>query len=156
MRPSDLDAVLRVQAACYPPAMQEAADVVGARLRAAAATCAVACDDDGVCGYLFSYPSRRGLVTSLDGPFEVAADADTLYLHDLAVEPRALGRKLARRLVDQLVEVARAQGLRCSALVAVQDSARFWEALGYRAAATGDPALATYPAGAVYMLRAPL
>lgn len=157
MLPADLDAVLRVQAACYPPEMQEAAAVVKARLDAAAATCLVACDADGVCGYLFAYPSRLGSVTDLGAPFEVAPDADTLYLHDLAVDPRALGRGLARALVEHLLDLGR--GLALSrplshvALVSVQDSSRFWSGFGFAARATGDAGLLTYPAGAVYMAR---
>jgi len=156
MLPADLDAVLRVQAACYPPAMQEIGEVVGARLLAASATCVVGCDEDGVCGYLFAYPSRLGCITALDAPFKVISDADTLYLHDLSVDPRALGQGLARALVEHMLERGRAAGLAHSALVSVQDSVRFWEALGYRAQAGFEPALASYPAGALYMVRTPL
>lgn len=154
MLPSDLAAVLHVQAACYPAAMQESADVVMARLRTASATCVVGCDSEGVCAYLFAYPSRLGAITWLGAPFDVAPDADTLYLHDLSVAPHALGRGLARALVSAVLDLGRAHGLRHSALVSVQDSAAFWEALGYRARASLDPALASYPAGAVYMQRA--
>ena len=153
--PADLDSVLRVQAACYPPAMQEAAAVVEARLDAAAATCLVACDTDGICGYLFAYPSRLGRVTDLGARFEVAPDADTLYLHDLAVDPRSLGRGLARALVEQLLDLGRGLDLSHAALVAVQDSTRFWSGFGFAARATGEgrSGLLTYPAGAVYMAR---
>ena len=151
MAEADLDGVLAVQAACYPPAMQEAADVVRARLRASPDTVLVARDADGVCAYLFAYPSRLGKVTPLGGAFAVPDAPDTLYLHDLAVAPRAAGQGVARRLVDAML--ARAGGLRHSALVSVQDSRRFWESLGYLPAA-GDPAaLATYPAGALYMAK---
>ncbi len=151
MAEADLDAVLAVQAACYPPAMQEAADVVRARLRASPGTVLVARDADGVCAYLFAYPSRLGKVTPLGGEFAVSAMPDTLYLHDLAVAPRAAGQGVARRLVDAML--ARAGGLRHSALVSVQKSRRFWESLGYTRAG-GDPgALATYPAGALYMTK---
>ncbi len=151
MAEADLDAVLAVQAACYPPAMQEAADVVRARLRASPDTVLVARDADGICAYLFAYPSRLGKVTPLGGHFTLPDTPDTLYLHDLAVAPRAGGQGVARRLVDTLL--ARAAGLRHSALVSVQDSRRFWESLGYAAAAGDDVALATYPAGALYMAR---
>jgi len=153
MLPIDLAAVLQVQAACYPPAMQEPAPIVSARLHAARATCLVGCDTDGVCGYLFAYPSRLGVVTDLGAPFQVAGDADTLYLHDLAIDPRALGRGLARMLVEQSGRLAGALGLPHAALVSVQDSARFWHALGYRAAVTADAGLQTYPPGAIYMVR---
>ncbi len=158
MREDDLDAVLAVQALCYPPAMQEAGAVVLARLRAAPATTLAACDGAGVCGYLFAYPSVSGKVTPLDAAFDVAARPDTLYLHDLAVAPRAHGRGLARRLVLRMLALGAARGLARSALVSVQDSRAFWEALGYAAAApdaAGRAALAGYPAGALYMTRLP-
>ena len=151
MAEADLDAALAVQAACYPPAMQEAADVVRARLRASPDTVLVARDEDGVCAYLFAYPSRLGKVTPLGGGFAVPETPDTLYLHDLAVSPRAAGQGVARRLVDAML--ARAGGLRHSALVSVQDSRRFWESLGYVPTAGDLAALATYPAGALYMAK---
>lgn len=154
MLPTDLDAALRVQAACYPAPMQEPASVLAARLRAAPATCLVGCDARGVCGYLFAYPSRLGSVTDLGAPFDVAQDADTLYLHDLAVDPRALGRGLARALVDDMLGLARKLALAHAALVSVQDSTRFWRGFGFTPHATSDPGLLTYPPGAVYMVRA--
>jgi ribosomal protein S18 acetylase RimI-like enzyme len=150
---ADLQAVLAVQAACYPPAMQEAPEVVLARLRAAPGTTLLACDEEGVCAYAFAYPSLRGKVTPLGAEFTLPDDPDTLYIHDLAVAPRALARGLARLLARQLMERGRAQGLRHAALVSVQDSRRFWEGLGYRVAADRPPcpALASYPDGALYM-----
>lgn len=157
MRESDLAGVLRVQAACYPEPMQEPGPVVLARLRAAPATCVVACDGGDVAAYLFAYPSILGAVTDLGAAFEPAARPDTLYLHDLAVAPHALGKGLARGLAGHLLEKGRELGLRWSALVSVQDSAAFWEGLGYRAAAPAACApgrgLASYPAEARYMRR---
>lgn len=158
MRADDLDAVLAVQAACYPRAMQEAADIVLGRMEASGDTCVVAEDAAGVCGYLFAYRSRLGNVTPLGADFEVDGDADTLYLHDLSVAPRAHGRGLARRLAAHLLAQAPEQGLAWSALVSVQDSVGFWAALGYGAGETGCPAaraaLASYPGDACYMVRA--
>lgn len=155
MQEQDLDAVLAVQAACYPPSMQEPAEVVLARLRSASATTLVACDGEGVCAYVFAYPSRLGRVTPLNAGFAPAPDGDTLYVHDLAVHPRAHGQGLGRRLADALFGAAREHGLVHGALVAVLDARRFWENLGFGVAVAGQgaAALATYPAGAVYMRR---
>lgn len=159
MGEDQLAAVLAVQAACYPPPMQETAAVVLARLRAAPATTLVACHGDAVCAYLFAYPSLLGRVTALDAPFMPAAEPDTLYLHDLAVAPQALGRGLARRLVRQLLDAAAGQGLRHAALVSVQDTRRFWEGLGFEvdagraSCAALATALATYPGSALYMTK---
>ena len=155
MLPTDLDAVLRIQAACYPAPMQEPAAVVAARMAAAHGTCMVGIHESIVRGYLFAYPSRIGLVTDLNAPFNVAQRPDTLYLHDLAIAPCALGRGLARALVDEALHLARTLGLAHAALVSVQDSERFWHALGWRAASTQDAGLHTYPPGALYMVRTP-
>jgi predicted N-acetyltransferase YhbS len=155
MVPADLDAVLAVQASCYPPPMQEAADVILARLRASPETVWVAADAAGVCAYLFAYPSMLGRVTPLGGAFAVPDAPDTLYLHDLAVAPRAAGAGLARRLVEELLAAARLDGRRHSALVAVQGSAAFWSAFGYapHAGAVDATVMATYPPGAAYLSR---
>ena len=155
IRDTDLDAALRVQAACYPPSMQEAADVVLARICAAGDTSFVAECEGEVCAYVFAYRSRRGAVTPLDAGFDVAEDGDTLYIHDLSVSPAAAGRGLARLLVEELQALARVRGLTNCALVSVQSSQTFWERLGFRAAdCAGEEArvaLATYPPVALYM-----
>lgn len=160
MLPRDLDAVLRVQAACYPPLMQEAADVVASRMQAGEGFCFVACDaagsDGDMLGYLFCYPSALGKVTLLDAPFEPLHDGDTLYLHDLAVDPRAHGKGLARLLVSHACAAGRARGLAHSALVSVQGSAPFWQAQGYGDGRGRAPDLQGYPADARYLVRSPL
>lgn len=152
---ADLDAVLAVQAHCYPPAMQEPGPVVLQRIGVAGPTSLVARDAGGaVCAYVFAFPCRRGYVTPLNAGFTLPDDADALYVHDLAVAPAALGRGLGKAMVRQLWALAQARGLRHSALVSVQDSLRFWQSLGYLPA-PGDPAaLATYPDVAIYMTRA--
>jgi len=155
MREDELDAVLAVQALCYPPSMQEPAAVVLARLRTAPTTTLVAGEGGTVRAYLFAYPSRLGRITPLAAPFVPAPLPDTLYLHDLAVAPQALGRGLGRRLVQRLLDGAAACGLRHAALVSVQDTRRFWEGLGFQVdgARPRCEALASYPGGAVYMTR---
>ena len=70
IRDTDLDAALRVQAACYPPSMQEAADVVLARICAAGDTSFVAECEGEVCAYVFAYRSRRGAVTTRERAVE--------------------------------------------------------------------------------------
>ena len=158
IREADLDAILSVQAACYPPAMQEASAVVRSRIRAAGDTSFVAECAGQVCAYVFAYRSSRGAVTPLDACFDVAREGDTLYIHDLSVAPAAAGRGLARSLVERLQALARARGMAHCALVSVQDSRGFWERLGFReTACAGDAArlaLASYPPPALYMCSA--
>jgi GNAT superfamily N-acetyltransferase len=154
MTEQDLDGVLAVQSACYPPSMQEPAAVVLARLRAAPGTTLVA-DSHGICAYVFAYPSRLGRITPLNAGFAPAPHADTLYVHDLAVHPCAHGRGLGRRLAQALFGAARGLGLGHGALVAVLEARPFWEKLGFSETAPGrgGAALATYPGEAIYMCR---
>lgn len=153
----DLAAVLRVQAECYGPDMQEPAEVIRARLTAAGDTAFVASAGGVVLAYLFAYRSTLGSVTPLGACYAPAPAPDTLYLHDMAVTPRAAGQGLARRLAAHAGALARREGLAWCALVSVQDSQAFWERLGYRAAACREPdgraALASYPPVALYMTR---
>jgi predicted N-acetyltransferase YhbS len=101
------------------------------------------------------YPSRLGRITPLNAGFVPAPDADTLYVHDLAVTPRANGRGLGRRMAQALFAIARGAGLRHAALVAVLDARPFRENLGFTLAEAGKgrEALTSYPDGALYMGR---
>lgn len=163
MSDSDIPAVMRIQAVCYPALMQESEAVFRTRLALTPATCWVwSLRGQDPAAYLFSYPSNKDVVTALDQPFKIAATPDCLYLHDLAVAPNARGRQVANVLVAAALEYARESGMRWSALVSVQQSQKFWSALGYAAVEiTHSPArenLASYQvsdnqASAIYMLQ---
>lgn len=155
MTADDLAGVLAVQRECYPPAMNEPAATILSRLAQAPDFAWVAEGDGGVCAYLVAYPSRLGKVTQLGGDFAVAGNADCLYLHDLAVAPRALGGGVARALLRQARQAALAAGLRQAALVSVQDSRAFWQKQGFAAGPALTPVeaanLASYPPPAFYL-----
>ncbi|ARN23691.1 GNAT family N-acetyltransferase [Piscinibacter gummiphilus] len=154
MQPADVPAVMAVQAACYGEHLLEPAGVLHDRLVAAADTCWVALRGDRVCAYLAAYRSRLGAVTALNGPFKPVPSPDTLYLHDLAVHPDAHGSGLGGRLVDGLMVLARREGLRWSALVAVQGATSFWRRHGYEPHAPAQPErLGAYGGDAHYMVR---
>jgi len=154
---TDLPGLLAVQRACYGEGYVESAEVFARRL-ASPAHCSLVLEDGGrVCAYLAAYDSLLGKVTPLHGDFEAVPQADTLYLHDMAVLPLLAGRGLARALLDPLWRQAQARGLRQSALVSVQGSQGFWERHGYAAQPLHDAAqrqrLAGYGADALYMVR---
>lgn len=158
MREDDIAGVLAVQSLAYGPGFLEDEATIRARWQAAPHTAWVAVDELQVCAYLVAYPSRLGKVTLLHGGFDVPAQADCLYLHDLAVSPRAAGRGLAPALLQVAWQAAARLGLGWSALVSVQGSQGFWLRYGYAEPAGLDAAqrerLASYPGGAAsYMLR---
>lgn len=158
MAADDVAGMLAVQASAYGTDFLEDGATLLQRWQAAPATAWVAEDDAGLCGYLVAYPSKLGKVTALHGSFELPAAPDCLYLHDLAISPRAAGQGLAPALLLQAWAAAARLGLGWAALVSVQDSHGFWTRRGF----AGHPGLATdqaarltaYPGGtAVYMVR---
>jgi len=157
MRADDLDAVLAIQLACYGAGFVEDGVLIARRLATAPHTGWVAEHGGGVRAYLAGYPSVIGKLTPLHGEFEVAPDADSLYLHDLAVHPEASGLGLGPRLVRHAWAHAMQAGWRHSTLVSVQASVGFWERQGYVAAQPAgidqQARLATYPGASVYMAR---
>ena len=154
---ADLAAVLAIQRACYGDGFLEGQAVLAQRLASPVGLSCVAASAGQVRAYLAAYRSSAGKLTTLHGPFEATARPDTLYLHDLAVHPQAAGQGLALALLRHLWALGAAQGLRCSALVAVQGAQVFWQRQGYQEQALTEPdartRLASYGAGASYMVR---
>ncbi len=157
MLAADIPAVLTVQAQCYVPAMNEAAEVIAQRLAQASDFAWVAERGQEIGAYLVTYPSRVGKLTLLGDGFTIAEAADCLYIHDLAVAPRHAGFGLGRQLLEAAEAHACRLDLQHAALVSVQDSRRYWESLGFTACKIEEPAqvaaLASYPSPALYMTR---
>ena len=154
---ADLPGLLAVQLACYGEGFVENAAVFARRL-ASPANCSLVVEREGrVCAYLAAYRSVLHQITPLHGEFEAPPQADTLYLHDLAVLPALAGQGMAQALLQPLWQQAIAQGLRYSALVSVQGSEAYWARQGYAGlppgTASGRTGLASYGEGAVYMVR---
>jgi predicted N-acetyltransferase YhbS len=152
----DIPAIHAIQKECYPALMQEKIDVIVQRLLAASDTCWIAEDNAGPCGYLFAYPSKLGTVTALGRSFSIDFNADTLYLHDLAVSERTAGKGIGNALVEVAMQIAKRMNLHYSALVSVQDSRPYWMRRGYEddtPAAQYADHLGGYPEGAVYMVK---
>ncbi|RYF75599.1 MAG: N-acetyltransferase [Comamonadaceae bacterium] len=153
----DLPGLLAIQRACYGEGFVESGEVFSRRI-ASPANCSLVLERAGVvCAYLAAYRSARGKVTPLHGDFEPVLDADTLYLHDLAVRPDCSGQGFARALLEPLWSQAEMEGLQHTALVSVQGSEAYWQRHGYTAQPLADAVqrarLAGYGDGAVYMVQ---
>lgn len=107
-------------------------------------------------GYVLSHPWRRGSLPALNTLLgELPADADTYYLHDLALLPVTRRIGAASFIVEALIKHAAAQGFASMHLVAVNGSRGFWERHGFVVDVV--PALAdklrSYEDSAAYMVR---
>lgn len=150
---SDVPGLLAVQRACYGDGLIESAETFQARLTSPANSSLAVERQGRLCAYAAACRSRLGRITPLHGDFEPAPEPDTLYLHDLAVLPAFAGQGLAQALLTALLAQARADGLRHSALVAVQGAERYWSRRGYTPRVLQANGLAAYGPGAVYMTR---
>lgn len=156
MRVDDLAAVLDIQRQCHDAAKQESGESFLAKLRASPQTCFVARAGTRTVGHLVSVPAMHGSPLPLDSPTCVCPAApDSLYLHDLAVDPAARGLGVAAALLAAYRGRLREAGLAQGSLIAVNDSAGFWRRHGFREvepAGMGRAHLAAYGQDARYMV----
>jgi GNAT superfamily N-acetyltransferase len=157
MQIADLSAVVRLQDHCYADEFYESPQVVAKRLMLYPQSCWLACYQDKVWGYLFSYPSRLGQINPLGAEFGQYEQANCLYLHDMAVSPDARGQGVATALLQQALTYAATLGLPYAALVAVQNSAAFWQQQQFsavdRLSEPASIALTSYGKDAIYLAR---
>lgn len=112
---------------------------------------------DGVpSGYLLSHPWRFKDLPALNSLLgSIPADADTYYVHDLALLPAARGTGAAAMIVGEILRHARARGFVSVSLVAVNGSLPFWYKHGFRVVAAPELAekLASYEDAARFMVK---
>lgn len=110
--------------------------------------------DGSPAGYLLSHPWRAGTVPALNALLgAIPADADTFYVHDLALLNPARGTGAAAMIVGEILRHARGIGLPSVSLVAVNGSLPFWHKHGFRPVDVPELAdkLASYETKAQYL-----
>lgn len=160
MTPADLPAVMAI-ADIVHAGYFEAQAVFAERLALFPAGCWIAHaldSETAIGGYLFAHPARLGhppaLNTLLHG---FAHDASCLHLHDIALLDTTRGAGLGTAAVDILRQLMQAQGLVRASLVAVHDSAPYWQRFGFDAhTVASENSLESYGDGARYMSTATL
>jgi GNAT superfamily N-acetyltransferase len=156
MTAADLESVGRIADVVHP-LYPESEEVPAERLSLFPAGCLIARDARGeVLGYAVSHPGRLGRPPALDSRLgQIPADADCLYLHDVALLPEARGLGLGLSLMDLLRALAARSGLKVLALTAVNRSTSYWRSRGF-SDYSGDEVLAaklsSYGEDAVYMI----
>jgi GNAT superfamily N-acetyltransferase len=132
MMNADLPTVEAIADVVHPD-YPEAPEVFANRLALFPQGCFMAVEDGKALGYCIAHPGKLGVPPPLDTLMKaLPADADCLYLHDLALLPESRGRRLGAALVARLEQVARATGFTRIALTAVNNSDGFWESVGFQ------------------------
>ncbi len=155
MAEADIPAVLAIQAVCYTEVTPESDESLHAKLCASQSTCFIASLDGDTVGYLIALPWECSSPPMLNAATcRLPFSPDCLYLHDLAVAPSARKFGTGRALVKTFLTQLRDSGLGRASLVAVQNSAPYWQRYGFRVVPASAPLkakLASYGAGVAYM-----
>ncbi|KAF1040208.1 MAG: hypothetical protein GAK35_03602 [Herbaspirillum frisingense] len=158
MRPDDLDEVMAIASVVHE-GFFERREVFGERLALYPQGCWIArAIDASALGYAVMHPARLGHPPALDSLLHgLDAQADCLYLHDVALLPAARGAGLGRALMNLLSELMTRESYACAALVAVHGSAPYWRSSGFEVLAPVTPQLRKkldgYDAQALYLVR---
>lgn len=113
-------------------AFTEPAAVYVERLALYPAGCFVLQQGHRIAGYLIAHPWRGEVSPPLGQPLGMLpAQADTLYLHDIALLPEARGSGAGRAALALVAGDAIRQGLPDISLTAVQGADRYWASLGF-------------------------
>lgn len=155
LTPSDLPAVDAI-AAIVHPSFPEDTEVLAERVRLYPDGARLLEIDGLPSGYVLAHPWRfksLPLLNSLLGA--IPADADTFYLHDLALVSAARGTGAAAMIVGEMLRHARLKQFATMSLVAVNGSQAFWHKHGFRPVDAPELAtkLASYDAAARFMVR---
>jgi ribosomal protein S18 acetylase RimI-like enzyme len=132
MSEADLPAVLAIANEVHP-AFPEGVAVFAERLRLYAPGCLVFSTQDGIAGYVVSHPWRAMDPPALNSRLgELPGQPQTYYIHDIALLSELRGTGAAALAVALLLARANREKLATVSLVAVSDSASFWERHGFR------------------------
>lgn len=107
-------------------------------------------------GYAITHPWRLYSMPALNSMLErLPTTPSTYYLHDIALMPAARGTGAAGRIVSLLAAHAGEQGFDTMSLVAVNNSAGFWQKHGFEIDDRPEleAKLRTYSDDARFMLR---
>jgi ribosomal protein S18 acetylase RimI-like enzyme len=127
----DLPAVVDIAAKVHP-GFFEAPEVLAERQLLYRNGCYLLEIAEKPAGYVLSHPWRAGELPALNATLgEVPADADSYFIHDLALLPVTRRIGAASHIVDALSKHAQAQGFATMHLVAVNGSQGFWEKHGF-------------------------
>lgn len=131
MTPGDLDPVFDLQCRAHTPDYHESRAALASRFERGRKTCFVAELGHHAVAYLLAHP-WSGAPPVLHHPLGKQAQADHLFLHDLAVLPEARGAGAAAALIAALEKQGRRDGFREIRLVALVNAVSFWQRLGWK------------------------
>lgn len=153
MTAADLPAVSAISDAVHGR-YSEAVAVYAERLALYPAGCFMLEAEDAPAGYLITHPWHRETPPKLGAMLDrLPPDADTFYLHDIALLPAARSTGAGHAAVGLAVHTARGAGFGEITLMAVGGADRFWATQGFAIVGAAPEILASYGPEARLMRR---
>ncbi|MBU1296094.1 MAG: GNAT family N-acetyltransferase [Gammaproteobacteria bacterium] len=109
--------------------------------------------EKNILGYLLAHAWHGETPPKLYQTLPEGSHGPTLFLHDLALSKRAVGRGVGSQMVKHLLDTAVSSGFQKALLVSVQDSVPFWQKHGF-VEMTDQQASESYGEDAKVMMRA--
>jgi hypothetical protein len=147
----EVHALARRVHAAYP----ERPEIAAERLRLAPGWCRVLVVEGDVKGYILAHPWRLGAPPRLDTLVgALPPDADTLYLHDIVIEPSRRGLGEAHAGLSAFFSDA-VERYPTISLISIGGLTSFWEGWGFqvRSAPSLASVLGSYDPAARYMVK---
>jgi len=131
MTAADLPAVTQISAAVHGRYAESEA-VYAERLALWPTGCFVWQQGDAIAGLLVAHPWYGATSPELGALLgAIPHDADSFYLHDIALLPQTRGQGAGKAATALVIECARQTGFRDITLVAVNGAEAFWASQGF-------------------------
>lgn len=148
---SDWPHILDIQLECYPQIEPESLAVLQSKWQASPDSCFVIELDNNIIGYCLAHPWLLDNPPSLEQQLYQIEQANTLYLHDIALSTKAQGKGAGKQALAKLINFANNNHFANISLVAVQGAHNYWGKQGFITKAISKD-LSAYPADARYMV----
>ena len=88
--------------------------------------------DNEIAGSIFFHPYLLGEIQEIKSCVsKLTGKENCMYLHSFSIHPQFRGKGLAHILFDYFEKISKEEGYDVQALVAVQNSERFWKKYGF-------------------------
>lgn len=156
MKKNDLADVCRIASLCHPD-YPEDEDILAEKQALSPETCFILEKDGEAVGYALAHPWVAGEAPALNKKLgAIPPNADILYLHDIAISPSARRTGSGAQAFERLQEVGKKLGFKMLTLVAVNNSASYWQGKGFKMPEPDEnlkAKLLTYSPDALYLTK---